>query len=164
MVKVSPRKTSAAPLLVDDLDRLYREQSARMWRALTGFCGDVDLASDAVAEAFAQAIARGDAIRSPERWVWKAAYRIAAGELHRQQRQAELVSAPAISDAEPAWEIRAALAKLPPQQRAVVVLHYYAGYGAREIAAITDTTSGAVWMALSRGRKTLRRLLEASDD
>lgn len=63
------------------LERLYREDGARLWRALLAFSGDREVASDAVAEAFAQALGRGDAIRQPDRWVWRAAFRIAAGEL-----------------------------------------------------------------------------------
>ena len=35
------------------------------------------------AEAFAQALRRGTAIRDPRSWVWRAAYRIAAGEKQR---------------------------------------------------------------------------------
>jgi DNA-directed RNA polymerase specialized sigma24 family protein len=41
-----------------------------MWQAVLAFAGDPEVASDAVAEAFAQALRRGDAIRSPERWLW----------------------------------------------------------------------------------------------
>jgi hypothetical protein len=52
-----------------ELERLYREQRARMWQAVFAFAGDREVASDAVAEAFAQALRRGDAIRSPERWL-----------------------------------------------------------------------------------------------
>jgi hypothetical protein len=44
------------------------------------------VANDAVAEAFAQAIRRGDEVRDPLRWVTKAAYRIAAGELQLRRR------------------------------------------------------------------------------
>jgi RNA polymerase sigma-70 factor (ECF subfamily) len=125
--------------------------------------GNRDLAQDAVSEAFAQAIGRGAAIHSLERWVWKTAYRIAAGELKRRVTQTNLTIEPVVEVDEPAWEIRAALLQLPPQQRAAVVLHYYAGYPAHEIAAITETTPGAVWMSLSRGRRQLRRILEAND-
>ena len=46
---------------------------------------DRDVASDAVAEAFAQALRRGADLRSPERWVWRAAFRIAAGELKQRR-------------------------------------------------------------------------------
>ena len=149
---------------VDGLDRLYRRQAPRMWRALTAYSGSRDMAHDAVAEAFAQAIARGGAIRSPERWVWKAAYRIAAGELKQQGSITELVMDEPVVDDEPAWEIRAALARLSPMQRSAVVLHYYGGYRAIEIARITGSTPAAVWVHLSRGRRNLARLLEGADD
>src|SRR2546430_12508817 len=46
-------------------------------------------ASDAMAEAFAQALARGNELRSPQRWVWRAAFRIAAGELKARLRRSE---------------------------------------------------------------------------
>jgi RNA polymerase sigma-70 factor (ECF subfamily) len=149
---------------VDDLDRLYREQASRMWRALTAYAGSRDVAQDAVAEAFAQAIARGGEIRSPERWVWKAAYRIAAGELKRRGTLTELVINEPVTVNEPAWEVRAALARLSPMQRSAVVLHYYAGYPASEIARITSSTPAAVWVHLSRGRRHMAQLLEENDD
>ncbi|MEN8115114.1 MAG: RNA polymerase sigma factor [Actinomycetota bacterium] len=162
----SLRQNVDVPKLPDlnDLDRVYRDQAPRMWRALTAFSGSRDVAEDAVAEAFAQAIARGKAIRSPERWVWKAAYRIAAGELKRRGSTTQLTIQPASPSHEPAWDIRAALAELPPMQRSSIVLHYYAGYPASEIARITGSTPAAVWVHLSRGRRRLAPLLEASNE
>ena len=62
---------------------------------------------------------------------------------------------------EPAGGVRAALAELSPMQRASVVLHYYAGYPASDVARITGSTPAAVWVHLSRGRRRMRRLLEA---
>jgi DNA-directed RNA polymerase specialized sigma24 family protein len=38
------------------LEQLYRDEGARLWRALVAFTGNREMASDAVAEAFAQAI------------------------------------------------------------------------------------------------------------
>lgn len=165
MVKSPPREiASSAMTMTDQFDRVYRKHASRMWRALTAYSGNRDVAKDAVSEAFAQAIARGTAIRFPERWVWRAAYRIAAGELKKRAARVNLIDEPVLEPDEPAWEIRAALNQLPPQQRAAVILHYYAGYPAREIALITETTPAAVWMSLSRGRQRLRRILETSDD
>ena len=148
---------------VGGLDRVFREQTPRMYRALTAFAGNGDVAQEAVAEAFAQAVGRGAAIRSPERWVWKAAYQIAAGELKRRGSVTGLVDDPPITDHEPAWELRTALRCLPTQQRAALVLHYYAGYRAADISRITGSTPGAVWMSLSRGRRRLREMLEGVD-
>jgi RNA polymerase sigma-70 factor (ECF subfamily) len=147
-----------------DLDRLYREQAPRMWRTLTAHTGSREMAQDAVAEAFAQALARGEKIRSPERWVWKAAYRIAAGELQQRRTFTALVVDESVTVDEPAWEVREALACLSPMQRAAVVLHYYAGYPALDIARITGSTPAAVWVHLSRGRRRMRQILEADDD
>ena len=45
-----------------ELERLYREQGDRIWGAILAYAGDPELANDAVAEAFAQALRRGEAI------------------------------------------------------------------------------------------------------
>ncbi len=165
MVESLRREIKASSLSeAGDLDRLFREQAPRMWRALTAHTGSREMAQDAVAEAFAQALARGGEIQSPERWVWKAAYRIAAGELQRRRTVTALLVDEPVPPVEAAWEVRAALARLSPMQRAAVVLHYYAGYPAREIARITGSTPAAVWVHLSRGRRQMRRMLEGDDD
>jgi hypothetical protein len=44
------------------IERCYREQGEKLWRALLLLGGDGEVASDAVAEAFAQAIRRGEGI------------------------------------------------------------------------------------------------------
>lgn len=57
-----------------------------------------------------------------------------------------------------------AVMSLPEAYREALYLHYYEGYTAREIAAMTDRTEDAVMAHLSRGRKKLRILLEGADD
>ena len=69
---------------ITDVERLYRERGKRLWWALLGYAGDPEVASDAVAEAFAQLLRHGDAVRAPASWVWRAAFRIATAELGRQ--------------------------------------------------------------------------------
>ena len=79
--------TSAASI-ADEIEVVYRRQGERMWRALYGYAGNRDIADDAVAEAFAQALRRGTALRQPERWIWRAAYKIAAGKLKERATSA----------------------------------------------------------------------------
>jgi RNA polymerase sigma factor (sigma-70 family) len=146
-----------------ELERLYRDQRDRMWRAVLAFSGDPEVAGDAVAEAFAQALRRGAAIRSPERWLWRAVFRIAAGELKRRGRQRPEAMEGSYEMDELAGDLVTALSKLPSKQRAAVVLHHAAGYPAGEIARIIGSTTPAVHVHLSRGRKRLRELLEADD-
>lgn len=139
---------------------VYREQADRLWRALFAFCGNREIASDAVAEAFAQLLRRGAAVHSPARWVWKAAFAIARGELQRASQSQLLNGERAYEPAEPAWELRAALMEISPAQRASLVLHYYGGYPTSDIADMIDSTPASVRVHLYRGRRRLRGLLE----
>jgi RNA polymerase sigma-70 factor, ECF subfamily len=144
----------------DELERLYRDQWDRMWRAVFAFAGDSEIASDAVAEAFAQALRRGEAIRSLDRWLWRTVFRIAAGELKERGRRGPPPVEEAYQMNDLARDLVAALGKLPEKQRAAVVLHHSAGYPAKEVAAIIGSTTPSVHVLLSRGRKRLRELLE----
>jgi RNA polymerase sigma-70 factor (ECF subfamily) len=60
-------------------------------------------------------------------------------------------------------DVMVALKKLSPSQRAAVVLHHYADYPVKEVAVILGSTSAAIRVHLSRGRKRLRQLLEDDD-
>jgi RNA polymerase sigma-70 factor (ECF subfamily) len=145
------------------LERLYREQGDRMWRAVLAFAGDPEVASDAVAEAFAQALRRGEAIRDVERWVWRTIFLVAAGELKVKTRAVALEREGVYEMEEPARELVAALARLSERQRAAVVLHHAAGYPVREVASIIGSTPAAVKVHLLRGRRRLRELLKETD-
>ncbi len=145
---------------------MYRADGPRLQRAITLFTGNRDVADEAVAEAFAQALRRGDAIRSPLAWVWRAAFRIAAGEMKERRltiSSTESRSEEAYAQIQPAFELIAALGKLSPKQRGAVILHHYAGYPTREVAQILGSTSAAVTVHLSAGRRRLRALLEEAD-
>jgi DNA-directed RNA polymerase specialized sigma24 family protein len=69
-----------------DLEDVYRLHGRKLWWAVLAYSGDREIASDAVAEAFAQALRAGDKVRSPADWVWRVAFRIAAGELKGRRR------------------------------------------------------------------------------
>src|SRR5215211_4074121 len=102
---------------VGRIERLYRERGDRIWRGLLAFSGDPEVASDAVAEAFAQVLRRGDAVRDPERWVWRAAFRIAAGELKKRRRSGVVVRPGSYEMEEPARDLVIALGGLSERQR-----------------------------------------------
>jgi len=144
---------------------VWREHGARIWRALLEFTGDPDVASDALAEAFSQAIARGDAIVDAERWVWRASFKIAAGYL-KDRRAVAATAGPdhPIDLPEPVIDLVAALRTLSTSQRAAAVLHYYADLPVNEVARILDCTQTTVRVHLMQARRRLRPLLEVDDD
>ena len=153
-------ETAAASVgVAPSIEAIYRHEADRLWRALFAYAADTEIASDAVAEAFAQAIRRGSAIRDARAWVWKAGFRIAAGELKRRSRSTDLLPDSSYVDPEVDTELLAALAQLPDGQRAAVILHYYADASVRDISARTGMSQLSVRANLSRGRKRLKLLL-----
>ena len=142
-----------------ELELVYREHGDRLWSAVYAFAGDRDVASDAVAEAFAQVLRRGAAVREPLPWLWRAAFRIAAGELKRRRHLSADVPARPYEMPEAGGTVLAAVGRLPERQRAAVALHYYADRPVREAARIMGTSPTAVGVHLFRARKRLRELL-----
>ncbi len=144
----------------EEVETVYRQDGDRLWRALYAFARDQDVASDAVAEAFAQALRRGTAIRDVRSWVWRSAFRIAAGDL---KREAALDRRPipeeAFDDRHMDLELLTALQGLTAQQRIVLVLFYYVDCPVRDIAQRTGMNQLSVRAHLSRGRKRMRVLL-----
>lgn len=153
--------TVATPIAASsEVESVYRQDGDRLWRALFAFAGNEDVASDAVSEAFAQALRRGSAIRDARSWVWRAAFRLAAGDLKRQSGLSHgSLPEGSVQDPHPDEQLLDALQGLTPQQRAAIVLHYYADCPVREIARRTGMSQLAVRAHLSRGRKHLRVLL-----
>ncbi len=156
--------------MVDELtgrgrvERVYREQGPRMVRTLFAYARDMEIAEDAVAEAFAQVIRRGDAVHDIAAWVWRSSFRIANGELaDRRSRNGQVLEG-RYEMGESAAEVFDALGRLSPNQRAAVLLHHYADLPVREVAALIGSTSAAVRVHLSVGRRRLRELLEDDDD
>lgn len=145
------------------LEDVYEQHGPRLWRAVYLYAGDREVASDAVAEAFAQALRRGAELRAPERWVWRAAFRIAAGELKRRRRESGSWTEGGEEIPTETMELLAALPRLSRKQRAAIVLHYHSGYSLKEVAEIIGSTPSAVGVHLHRGRKRLRLLLGDED-
>jgi RNA polymerase sigma-70 factor (ECF subfamily) len=143
---------------------LYRAHGPRLVRNVLLYSGDREIANDAVAEAFAQAMRRGQAVREPLPWVTRAAFRIAAGALKERRRTDYPLAEQTYEMPEPATELVAAFARLSPKQRASVILHFRDGYTLAEVADIIGSTTSAVGVHVNRARKRLRDLMGDPDD
>lgn len=154
-------------------ERLFRV-AARMVDAAT--------AEDLVQEAYTRAFAargryRGDA--TPFTWLCGVLLNVCRSELRRRRVRRFLrlgrtieegpelepvdpAAGPALvaAQTEQVSALRAAIGTLPHAQRAAVVLVNLEGVSAAEAARVLGSTEAAVWQALSRARKTLRRALD----
>ncbi len=150
---------------MSDFDAIWRDSGPTLWRAVYVYAGGrTDVADDAVAEAFARAMARGSAVRDPVPYLYRVAFRVAAAELKRMQKTTELLEAdePRAADGltGPSPDLLRALRRVSPAQRAAVYLHYQADLSVKEVARLTGMSSASVRVHLSRGRKRLAELLQ----
>ena len=63
----------------------------------------------------------------------------------------------------PDVDLNRAFDQLSPEGRLTITLYYYEGYDTREIAALTEVSEGTVRSRLSRGRTSLRMLLQEKE-
>lgn len=140
-----------------------------MWQTLLAHTRDPDIAADAVAEAFAQGLRRGAAVRDPAAWTWRSSFRIANGMLADQGRSSaaatggdgSVLRSLADSGALPddAVALLDALDRLPQTDRQVIVLALVGGFDSAEIGALLESRPGTVRVRLHRARVRLRAAL-----
>jgi RNA polymerase sigma-70 factor, ECF subfamily len=159
---------------------LVREHQRRLFRLCERFLGDPEEARDAVQEVFLKAFRKAGDFR-PRGQVYTWLYRIAVNHCLNRLRRRRLAQFVRLAGAEgeegeappldppdeapdPAaalaarrrWRAaRAAVARLPPGQRAVVVLVRFEGLSYREAAAALSITEGAVESRLVRAMRRL---------
>lgn len=154
---------------------LLRRHAPRIHRIVLAAHGDRELARDVVQETFLRAIAQAEQLRADTGlfpWLVRIALRIAIDQKKKlrreilQERLPEpevLIRTPAaerrLSEAEDAEAVQAALARLTPRWRELVVLRYFGGFTVAEIAQIADRSEVAVRKDLERARGRLRKLL-----
>lgn len=143
----------------------------RMMKTLTLACGDRHVAEELTQEAMARAFEHWDRVSrasSPTAYV----YRIAFNLLRRWRRRAAIsrrLTVSRIEGEDPAAEVtsrlhaRQTLERLPTAQREALVLIDWSGMSVDEAARVLGVGPSSVRARLSRGRATMRGLLEDSD-
>jgi len=137
------------------------------WRAAYAITGRRELADDAAQDAFlrfAGALGRFDERRPVAPYLAKIAVN-RARELARRERPSvsfELVGELTVEEPDSNAALHAAVATLPIERRAVVVLHLLLGFTLQETAGILGIPEGTVSSRLSRALSRLRDILEVS--
>ena len=131
-----------------------------------------DLAEDAVQEALVRAWRQLPSLRDPDRfdaWLYRLVVNACADQgrqLRRWSRQVRpLQLEPSIGDDTGSVadrdQLERGFSRLKPEQRAVVVLHYYSGFSATEIAGILGIAEGTARSRLYYAIEAMRAALEA---
>jgi RNA polymerase sigma-70 factor (sigma-E family) len=166
-----------------EFEQYVIESRQRLYRFAVVLCGDTVLAGDLLCDVLGRAFERWDqvsAARDPHAYV----RRMLVNEfISWQRRRARAVPHPEVGqladvragrlgtfgpDPGDVHAERAALldelSRLPPRQRAAIVLRYYADLGDEDIAATLGCRTGTVRSSISRGLATLRITRSSSDD
>ena len=147
-----------------DWEALVTQNENRLYRAALAILGDPHEAEDAVQDAFVRYLekAPGD-LESPPAWLMRVLVNGCKSRLRLAWRRVgplpETLPAPGPEERDAPREELEELFSLPPEDRAVIHLHYYEGFSTGEIAQMLGQRPGTVRSRLFRARERLRKLL-----
>lgn len=131
---------------------------------------DEETAHEIASEAFARLLARWSGLDNPHGYLYMIATNLVRDHWRRTERERRAirhVTAAAGSHpvAHPAQdvEVRDLLHLLPAKLRNAFLLHYYAGFAVREVAAMLNRPEGTIKADLHHARARLRAILGAGD-
>ncbi len=148
---------------VSDLEALFRTHWPRAYRAAYLVTHDAAAAEDIAQESFLaalRALDRFDRRRPFGPWLHRIVVNRAidwtrARRLRGEVELTDTLHAPSRSSASPGDDVLAALAQLPPEHRAVVVMRYLLEFTPGEIADALELPRGTVNSRLRRGLDAL---------
>lgn len=135
-------------------------------------CGDWHLAEDAVSTALARLYVRWSRIDDPESYARRVVINAAIDEKRRPWRRERSAGdgIPDTAGPDPAEALDersyllTALRRIPPGQRAVVVLRFYEGLSVEQVAQVLGRSTGTVKSQAARGLVALRAVLADERD
>lgn len=161
------------------LTEVYDRYSNDIYRYAVRLLSDQDLAEECVAETFSRFLIALRGGGGPRSYLRAYLYRVAHNwitDYYRRRPLPELPLNPEIhSEAESdphqtltekleREEVRAALLRLTPEQRQVIILKYLDGWKNEEIAKVLEKRVGAVKALQHRALNALRRLLVSEEE
>ncbi len=152
---------------------LFTQEFPRVARTIHHLIGDRARAEEITQDAFLELLRSWRKVAGydrPDLWVRRVAIRKAQRERHRAWRRVELERSTAggatVEPPTPAPEVLAAVRRLAPKQRAVVVLFYFEDRPMAEIADVLGCSESTGWSQLHTARRHLAQTLaeEVTDD
>jgi RNA polymerase sigma-70 factor (ECF subfamily) len=156
----------------DDVAGFCEAQHRSLYGALFLYCGSRETAEDLTQETLLRVWrnwASVSTMERPDRWALRVAFNLAKSGFRRlrvARRIAELadIAPPADADPTDAIAVRAAVATLPPRQRAAIVLRYFNDFSVADTAAVMGCAEGTVKALTSQAVANLRVRLTAGID
>lgn len=159
--------------------QLVSRYQDRLYNSLVHLLGSADGAQDAVQDAFVQAYVKLESFERASTfytWLYRIAFNMAISRRRRQRPTASIEQARELVGEEPAdrtpapgerleqqeraAQVRAALDRLSPEHRSILVLREIEGCAYEQIAEVLDVPVGTIRSRLHRARQQLREQLK----
>jgi RNA polymerase sigma-70 factor (ECF subfamily) len=156
----------------DDVAAFCAAQHRALYGALFLYCGSRETAEDLTQETLLRVWrdwASVSTMERPDRWALRVAFNLAKSGFRRlrvARRIAELADTSPAPDHDPtdALAVRAAVATLPPRQRAAIVLRYFNDCSVADAATVLGCAEGTVKALTSQAVANLRARLASDID
>lgn len=158
-VRVRRRTSAPEQKRAGILEELYQAEYAGMVRLAFTLISNTAEAEEVVQDCFLDMYRRLDTVREPKHYVRRAVVNRCNSILRRRKVASDHPPEPPKElgpEATGLWDV---LNRLPNDQRVAVVLRYYCGYRASEIAELVDSPPATVRSHLHRGLAQLRKEL-----
>ena len=147
----------------DAAEELFKGVYPRLAGWVRRLVDDDDTAHEIASEAFVRLLARWTRVDSPQSYLYVIATNLIRDHWRKTERERRAMrSVTAGAAAEPAAypvqdvDVRNLIASLPPRLRDPFLLHYYGGFGIREVAALLRKPEGTIKADLFAARAKLK--------
>jgi len=147
-------------------ESFYRQERDGILRAVVYALSDPDLAVECIDEAMVRAYERWDDLDggpNPAGWVFRVAVNVGHNRFRRrrlERTKPQFVAGPVPDVDVPDPALHRALAALPVDQRAVVVMRFHLDWTMEQMAEALGVAVGTVKSRLHRGLRRLETMLE----
>jgi RNA polymerase sigma-70 factor (ECF subfamily) len=124
---------------------------------------DDETAHEIASEAFTRLLSRWSGLDNPQSYLYMIATNLVRDHWRKTSRERRAMKTyTAAVPTEPAWhqvqdvDVRALIEDLPPRMRSAFLLHYYAGFGVKEVASMLGRPEGTVKADLHHARAKLK--------
>jgi RNA polymerase sigma-70 factor (ECF subfamily) len=131
---------------------------------------DDETAHEIASEAFTRLLARWSTLDNPQSYLYMIATNLVRDHWRKSGRERRAIrSLTAAAPLDPAYhpaqdvDVRALIEALPARLRSAFLLHYYAGFGVREVATMLGRPEGTIKADLHHARARLKAALGESD-
>lgn len=155
----------------DAVEELFKGVYPKLAGWVRRLVDDDDTAHEIASEAFVRLLSRWTRVDSPQSYLYMIATNLIRDhwrKTERERRAIRSVTARAAMQEEVAYpvqdvDVRNLIASLPPRLRDPFLLHYYGGFGIREVATLLRRPEGTIKADLFAARARLKTVLRQRD-